>query len=207
MKKIGFSFVYEVAMGAESTSFHEAKDLKERLGKGEKLMTTSCCAAYNNLVSKRISEMIPFVSTAGTPLFYTAEYVRREHEDGVLVFISPCLAKYEEVFANENVDFTINFEEIDALFEAFSIVLGECAEEKFAYNSAREVREFPLSGGVSRAVQSVLDDNGAKVEFATINGLDREAVKDLKRFAKAGECDKGTVLEVMSCQGDALVED
>ncbi|MDR3273963.1 MAG: 4Fe-4S binding protein [Puniceicoccales bacterium] len=204
MKKIGFSFVYEVAIGAESTSFHEAKDLKEKLGKGEKFMTTSCCAAYNNLVSKHISEMRPFVSTAGTPLFYTAEYVRREHPDSVLIFISPCLAKYEEAFANENVGYILNFGEIDALFEAFAIVAGECAEEKFAYDSARETREFSLSGGVSRAVQSVLDGNGTKVEFATINGLDRETVKDLKRFAKAGECDRGTVLEVMSCQGGCV---
>ncbi|MDR0595531.1 MAG: 4Fe-4S binding protein [Puniceicoccales bacterium] len=204
MKKIGFSFVYEVALGAESTSLHEAKDLEERLEKGEKFMTTSCCAAYNILVKKHIPEMKPFMSTTETPLFYIAEHVRREHGDGVLVFISPCLAKYEEVFANEKIDYTLNIEEVAVVFEALSIVASECAEEKFEYHSAKEAREFSLSGGVSRAVRSVFHGKGEDVPFAAINGIDRETVEDLKRFAKAGECDKGTLLEVMSCQGGCV---
>ncbi|MDR1457428.1 MAG: 4Fe-4S binding protein [Puniceicoccales bacterium] len=204
MKKIGFSFVYEVAVGAESTSFHEAKDLEERLARGEKFMTTSCCAAYNNLVKKHIPDLKPFVSTTGTPLFYTAEYAREKHGDGVLVFISPCLAKYEEVFANEKVDLILGCEEVEALFEAFSITPNECEEEAFPYQTAKEAREFAISGGVSQAVQSVLDPRGKEVTFAPINGLDREVVKDLKRFAKSGECEKGIVLEVMSCPGGCI---
>jgi [FeFe] hydrogenase (group B1/B3) len=204
VKKVGFSFAYEVAVGAESTSFHEAKDLEERLARGEKFMTTSCCAAYNNLVKKHIPDLKPFVSTTGTPLFYTAEYARRKHWDGVLVFISPCLAKYEEVFANENVDFILGCEEVGALFEAFSITPSECEGETFPYQTAKEAREFAISGGVSRAVQSVLDPSGKEVTFAPVNGIDREVVKDLKRFAKAGECEKGTLLEVMSCEGGCI---
>jgi hypothetical protein len=53
-QKIGFSFVYEVAIGAESTSFHDVKDLEERLARGEKFMTTFYYAAYNNLAKKKI---------------------------------------------------------------------------------------------------------------------------------------------------------
>jgi [FeFe] hydrogenase (group B1/B3) len=204
MKKIGFAVVYEVAIGAELTSLDEAKDLGERFGKGEKFMTTSCCAAYNMLVKKHITGLKPFVSTAETPLFFTAERARKEHADGTLVFISPCLAKYEEVFANKNVDYALNFGEIDALFEALSIVVGECAEEKFGYDTAREAREFPLSGGVSRAIQSLRGSGEMDLQFATINGIDREAVDDLKRFARTGECDRGNVLEVMACKGGCV---
>ncbi|MDR1255558.1 MAG: 4Fe-4S binding protein [Puniceicoccales bacterium] len=204
MKKIGFALAYEVAMGAEATSLHEAADLEERLKRGEKFMTTSCCAAYNALVEKHIGEMKPFLSTAGTPLFYTAEHVLKEHGDGVLVFISPCLAKYGEVFADEKVDYALNFEEVDALFEALAISPSECDGEKFEYNSAKEAREFSLNGGVSRAVRSALGSGGEEVRFAAINGIDRDAVKDLKRFAKAGECEDGTLLEVMSCQGGCV---
>jgi hypothetical protein len=60
-----------------------------------------------------------------------------------------------------------------------------------------------LTGRVSelfRVVQSALDHNGTKVEFATINGLDRETVKDLERFAKASEYEKGYASEVISSQ-------
>jgi iron only hydrogenase large subunit-like protein len=204
MKKIGFAVVYEGAIGAELTSLDEAKDLKERFGKGEKFMTTSCCAAYNMLVKRHITGLKPFVSTAETPLFSTAERAREEHVDGTLVFISPCLAKSEEVFANKNVDYVLNFGEIDAMFEAFSIAVGECAEEKFDYDTAREAREFSLSGGVSRAIQSLRSSGGVDLQCATINGIDREAVDDLKRFARTGECDQGNVLEVMACKGGCI---
>jgi iron only hydrogenase large subunit-like protein len=57
---------------------------------------------------------------------------------------------------------------------------------------------------VSRAIQSARGDSVAKVQFAAINGIDREAVKDLKHFAQAGECDRGNVLDVMSCQGGCV---
>jgi [FeFe] hydrogenase (group B1/B3) len=204
IKKMGFSLVYEVAIGAETTTLNEAKELEERLGSGEKFMTTSCCAAYNTLVRKHIPEMKPFVSHTGTPLFYTAQMLRKEHPGALLVFVSPCLAKYEEVFANPNVDNIINVEELDTLLEAFSIVPGECPDEKFSYATAKEAREFSLTEGVSRAVKSALSGGKVEVKFVAINGLDRERVKDLKRFAKAGVCDGGNMLEVMSCQGGCV---
>jgi iron only hydrogenase large subunit-like protein len=109
-------------MGAESTALHEAQDLKDRLGKGENFMTTSCCTAYNNLVSKHISEVSPSLHN------------NLVSKQGFLVFISPCLAKYEKVFGNENVDYSLSFGEIDALIEAFSNLVVKCGEEKSQYN-------------------------------------------------------------------------
>jgi hypothetical protein len=52
--------------------------------------------------------------------------------------------------------------------------------------------------------QSILDPCGKEVTFTPINRLDREVVKDLKRFAKAGECEKGTIVEAMSYQGECI---
>ena len=84
-KKIGFSEVYEVAQGADTTIQVEAHDFAERLEQGAPFMTTSCCAAYNELVKKHLPEIKPYVSDAHTPLYYTAEIVKKELEDLNLV--------------------------------------------------------------------------------------------------------------------------
>jgi [FeFe] hydrogenase (group B1/B3) len=202
--KVGFSFVYEVSVGAETTSIVEAAELKERLERGDKFMTSSCCAAYGALVDKHIRELKPFLSTAGTPVFYTAELAKKEHPDAILVFVSPCLAKYEEVFSSDRIGYAINFGELDAMFDAFDIHPETCEEKKFDYPSAREAKEFPISGGVGTAVLSAYAGDRSGVKVGTINGIDRESVETLKRFGKSGECDSGNMLEVMSCPGGCL---
>ncbi|MBR0519506.1 4Fe-4S binding protein, partial [bacterium] len=90
LRKMGFYDVWEVAVGADVTAKHEAKDFMERMEKGDKFMTTSCCAAYNELVKKHMPEIKPFVSDTHTPLYYTAELVREKYPDSVTVFLSPC---------------------------------------------------------------------------------------------------------------------
>jgi iron only hydrogenase large subunit-like protein len=204
IKKAGFSLVYEVSVGAESTSTVEAEELRERLERGDKFMTSSCCAAYNALVDKHIGELKPFVSTAGTPLFYTAELVRDEHSDAVLVFVSPCLAKYREAFMNEKISYAINFEELYAIFDAMSIDVEAGEGEIFDRPSAKEAKEFGISGGVATAVLSAYNGDRDRIKVAIIDGIDAKVVGDLKRFGKTGECDVGNMLEVMSCTGGCI---
>jgi hypothetical protein len=83
-EKNGLSFGYEIARGAESTSLNEAVDLRKRLAKGEKLMTSSYCAAHNILMQKHIPDLKSFVSSTDTLLFYPTEYVREQHMDAAL---------------------------------------------------------------------------------------------------------------------------
>src|SRR5574344_957956 len=91
--KTGFDDVYEVAQGADITANNEAKEFVKRMESGQKFMTTSCCAGYNQLIKKYLPEIKPFVSDTKTPLFYTAELVKEKNPDAVTVFISPCVAK------------------------------------------------------------------------------------------------------------------
>jgi [FeFe] hydrogenase (group B1/B3) len=203
-KKMGFFDALEVAVGAEITAAREAEELHERLESGAKFMTSSCCAAYNNLVEQHLPEIKPYVSTTGTPMFYMAEKLRGEYPDSVLVFVSPCLAKYREGHANENVSFVLNFGEIDALFEAFEIDVATCEWEKFSHACAKEAEEFGFSGGVSGAMKAVAKGNLDGAKFVPINGLDQEAIKELRGYAKSGECEKGNMIEVMCCPGGCV---
>lgn len=202
--KVGFSSVYEVAQGADITTLTEAHDFQERLDAGAPFMTTSCCAAYNELVNKHLPEIKPYVSDAHTPLYYTAEIAKKEHPDAVIVFLSPCFAKRREVLDNPNVQYVLSFEELGAILIAMGIEIDTCADRELAYQSAKESREFALSGGVARAVQAAWKGDKDAIKPVVISGLDKNTVRDLKIYAKTGHCPAGNLIEVMSCAGGCI---
>lgn len=229
----GFDDVYEVAQGADITATNEAKEFVERMkgrneqesewlndwvnegGYGESevskdnkdnhnFMTTSCCAGYNQLIKKHLGEIKPFVSDTKTPLYYTAEIAKKENPDAVLVFVSPCVAKRAEGFENENVDFVMNYEELGALFIAKKIEITSLDESKFNYNSSKQARNFGFSGGVAQSVAAALPDE-QMVKPLIINGLNKETIRQLKNFAKTGECENNcNLVEVMCCEGGCV---
>jgi [FeFe] hydrogenase (group B1/B3) len=202
--KIGFSKVYEVAQGADITATTEAKDFKERLENGAPFMTTSCCAGYNELVKKHLPEIKPYVSDAHTPLYYTAEIVKKEHPDAVTVFISPCFAKRREVLDNPNVNHLINFEELGATLIALGIEIDTCEEKEFEYKSSKEAREFALTGGVANSVVAAWQGEPGAVKPVIVNGLDKTSIRDLRLYAKTGQCQAGNLIEVMCCPGGCI---
>ena len=201
--KLGFSDVYEVAQGADVTTKTEAAEFEERLMKGAEFMTTSCCAGYNELVDKHIPDMRPFRSDTKTPLYYTAEIVKRENPDAVTVFFSPCVAKKREALQNPNVDYVLNYEEIGAWMVALGIQVAECGESKFKTEASAEGRNYCVTGGVAKAVETLLPEE-IPAHVVLVDGLTKQSVKDLKKYAKNGMCELGNLIEVMACTGGCL---
>lgn len=203
IKKLGFSEVYEVAQGADVTTKHEAQDFKERIERGDKFMTTSCCAGYNELVAKHMTEMKPFVSESKTPAYYTAEIVKKEHPDAITVFLSPCVAKRKEAAQNPKIDYVVNFEELGAWFIAMKVEVATCEPTEFKDAASKEGRNFPVSGGVAKAVAALMDES-TELNVHIVNGLNKQSIRDLKKFAKKGECELGNLIEVMACEGGCI---
>ncbi len=195
--KAGFDEVIEVAQGADITTKNEAAEFKERMEEGASFMTTSCCAAYNNLVAKHLPEIKPFVSTTKTPLYYTAELVKKEQPESITVFVSPCVAKRSEGKANDNVDFVMSYEELGAVFIGRQIDVLNCEETEFETKSSKQGRKFGVSGGVASAVQFLAPE----AKPCIINGLNKTTIKELKQYATKGECAGCNMIEVMSCEG------
>ena len=200
MLKAGFCDVAEVSSGADVTTKNEAREFAERMGAGAPFMTTSCCAAYNNLVALHLSELKPYVSSTGTPLFYTAERVKRERPGCVTVFVSPCVAKKTEGLANSNVDYVINFEELGALLVGLRIEIMNCEESEFPAPGSRQGRGFGVSQGVAKAVGSLAPE----VKPYCVNGLTKESVRQLRVFAIKGSCPGCDLIEVMGCEGGCV---
>ena len=198
LKLLGFTKVIEVAHGADVTTLKEAEELIERMEKGEKFMTTSCCPAYYQAARRHIPDILPMVSGTGTPMHYTAEIVKKADPDAMTFFIGPCVAKRQEAMMDDLVDFVLTFEEIEALFEAKGINLHELDETDLGKDASRQGRGFPLSGGVAGAVQSIAKDK-LEVKPVTINGLTAANIRILKAYAKNGA--PGNLVEVMACPG------
>lgn len=203
IQTLGFADVYEVAQGADITTKTEAAEFEERLLNGAEFMTTSCCAGYNELVDKHIPEMKPFRSDTKTPLYYTAEIVKKEHPDAITVFFSPCVAKRREALQNSNVDYVLNYEELGAWFIALNIQVAECEESEFKTEASAEGRNYCVTGGVAKAVQTLLPEE-IPAHTVLIDGLNKQSIRDLKKYAKNGMCDLGNLIEVMACQGGCL---
>ena len=104
---------------------------------------------------------------------------------------------------NANIDYVLNYEELGAWFIAMNVQLSDCGESEFKVESSAEARNFAVTGGVAGAVNALLEE-GEKATPVVIDGLDKQAVRDLKKYAKNGKCDLGNLIEIMACTGGCL---
>ncbi len=201
LKEMGFTYVYEVAQGADITIKNEAYEFQEKMANGQPFMTTSCCAGYNELVKKHLPELLTYKSETKTPLFYTAEIAKREHPNAKVVFVSPCVAKKQEAKENPNVDYVINIAELGAMLIASHIEILNCEEDISSVQPSKQSRKFPLSGGVAEAVKFCTNCDTCQT---VISGLNKDTIRQLKKYAKDGKCSDGNLIEVMCCEGGCI---
>lgn len=202
-KALGFDEVIEVAYGAEYTSKNESAEFVERMEEGAPFMTTSCCPAYVKTAKVHVPEIEKFVSHTGSPMFYTAEIAKKRFPNAVTVFVGPCLAKRIEAESNPNVDSVLVFADVDAMFKAKGVDINALDAAAFADEASTQSRRYALSGGVAAAVANLLDGKAEYRPFA-INGLSKDSVKALKKYALKGLDDGCNMLEVMSCEGGCI---
>lgn len=202
LRRLGFDDAVEVALGADKTAALEAKEFEERMRRGDRFMTTSCCPAYIETVRRHVNEVLPFVSDTKTPMHYSAEFEKTKDPDAVTVFIGPCVAKRYEGTTDPLVDYVLTFEELGSLFTAKGVDVARCEDLPLAAKPASdEARGFAITGGVAGAVRKKSSGETAVVPFC-INGLSPQGVASLRAFAK-GKC-PGNLVEVMTCEGGCV---
>ena len=198
-----------MAIGADITADNEAKEFEERMEKGEKMMTTSCCPAWVRLAQVHIPDILPAISSTGSPMHYNGELSKKDDPECVTVFIGPCVAKRREGFDDEFVDYVITAEELSAFFEAKGIQVAKLEPVVKENVPTASARNFARSGGVAEAVRYRLEDPSI-LKLDVINGLDKNGMKKLRYYgdinagrvqAKEGD---GNLVEVMSCEGGCV---
>lgn len=198
IKSIGFTDVIEVAQGAMETTKNEAIELEEKLEEGQPFMTTSCCPSYIQLAEKHVPEIKKYISTTGSPMYYTAKIAREKYPNAKTVFIGPCIAKRKEAKDNPDVDFVLTFEELSSIFGGYDIVINDVKPYPMSFTAVKEAHGFAQAGGVTQAVKVFLDK--AQLQAIQVANLNKKNIGLLRAYAKTGKC-PAPFIEVMACEG------
>lgn len=206
LKKIGFSDVIEVAIGADICTIEEAEDFLKNVPTKLKFMGTSCCPSWSMMGKKLFPEYTQNISMSLTPMVFTARFVRETHEHAKIVFIGPCSAKKLEASrrtVKSEVDFVITYEELSGMFEAKEVkVIG--TNNTLNEEATAAGRGFAIGGGVAGAVASLIAKENPEMEPIPIKaaaGL-KDCIEMMKDASK-GKYD-GYLLEGMGCPGGCV---
>ncbi len=198
IKEIGFTDVIEVAQGAMETTEKEAHELLEKLEEGQPFMTTSCCPSYIELTKKHVPDIQKYVSSTGSPMYYTALIAKEKYPDAKTVFIGPCMAKRKEAKDNPNVDYVLTFEELASIIGGLDINIDSVTPYSMTFASVKEAHGFAAAGGVTQAVKVFL--NKADLNALQVSNLNKKNIGLLRAYAKTGKC-PSPFIEVMACEG------
>jgi ferredoxin hydrogenase large subunit len=200
LKQLGFDYVYEVALGGDLVSMHEAKELIENKEQGKK-MTTSCCPGFVNLIRKHYPQLMEYVSTTVSPMQANVRYIQKKHPGAFVVFIGPCIAKKFEAEMMKAPNAVMTFEELNALFDARRIDPNEC-DEDIAPDATSYGRRFSGAGGVAASVVKAAEECGVTgIKTKPCSGV--KECKVALAMLKAGKLPED-IIEGMACDGGCI---
>ena len=205
--KLGFSEVYEVALGADIGAVTEAHHYAEKVASGElPFLLTSCCPSWSMLAKIYFPDLIESVSQELTPMVATARSIKKEHPNAHVVFIGPCASKKLEASRTDvrsDVDFVITFEELQGMFDAREID-PEAIEGGTSFHDATAAgRGYAVAGGVAEAIEKCLKEYYPEVPVRIEHAEGLSECKKILTLAKAGKM-KGCLIEGMGCPGGCV---
>lgn len=205
--RLGFSDVYEVALGADIGAVSEAHQYANEVVSGElPFLLTSCCPSWSMLAKNQFPDVIENISSELTPMVATARSIKKKHPNAKVVFIGPCAAKKLEAMrtsVRSDVDFVITFEELDAMFEVMSIDPQGSPVGKSLNDATGVGRGYAVAGGVANAIEECIHEYypGTEVKIEHVEGL--AECKRILMLAKAGK-KNGYLIEGMGCPGGCV---
>lgn len=184
LKKLGFAAVDEVAIGADMTALHEAKEFMEKVPAKQKYMTNSCCPAFVSLVKKHLPTEVDKISTTVSPMVACGRYVKLNNPDAITVFIGPCIAKKSEARQfSDAIDYVMTFEELDCMIKGAEIDVAAVAPDKHDSKASGFGISFPLNKGVQIALNQTLKEaEETEVQSHYASGLE-DCLDDMKKMA------------------------
>ncbi len=207
LQELGFSEVYETALGADIGAIAEAHHYVEKVTTGElPFLLTSCCPAWSVLAKKYFPDLADQVSQELTPMVATARTMKQEHPDAKVVFIGPCASKKLEASrrsVRSDVDFVITFEELQGMFDAKGIDLTQFESESSFHDATGAGRGYAVAGGVANAIEKCIKEYYPEVEVKIEHAEGLAECKKMLMLAKAGK-KNGCLIEGMGCLGGCV---
>lgn len=207
LEVLGFSNVYEVALGADIGAISEAHHYANEVATGNlPFLLTSCCPSWSMLAKKYFPTMIGNISQELTPMVATARKVKQDHPDSKVVFIGPCASKKLEAMrttVRSDVDFVVTFEELAAMFDAREIDPASFEGDSSLHDATAAGRGYAVAGGVAGAIEACLKEYYPDVPVHIEHAETLADCKKALALAKAGKI-KGCMIEGMACPGGCM---
>lgn len=207
LQELGFSQVYEVALGADIGAITEAHHYVNEVATGNlPFLLTSCCPSWSMLTKKYFPDLVDRVSQELTPMVATARTIKKEHPNAKVVFIGPCAAKKLEAMrrsVRSDVDFVITFEELQSMFDAKEIDLSKFEAESSFHDATGAGRGYAVAGGVAEAIEKCVNEYYPDVNVQIEHAEGLAECKKILTLAKAGKMN-GCLIEGMACPGGCV---
>lgn len=191
LRQLGFSYVFEVAFGADLVARRYKELLEDRSGKG---YVSSDCPAIVTYIRYYHPDLTEYLAPVVSPMIAMSRVVRKKLGNGVkLVFIGPCIAKKAET---DEVDEALTFRELRGMLEYASVTPEAATPSEFDLPRAGRGAIFPVSRGLIQTVRVNEDLVEGNVTVAEGRMGFQEAIKEWE----IGNL-KGQNLELLCCDG------
>lgn len=191
LKKLGFTYVTEVAFGADMVAREYRKLLKKEVNHP---IISSDCPAIVYFIEQYHPELVKYLAPVTSPMVAMSRIVRKKYgTDCKVVFIGPCIAKKAE---SDEVDEALTFRELREMFDKAGIETGSVKPEEFDPPFGGKGAIFPVSGGLLQT--SKLSANIFEGDILLAEG--RVNIRDaIKEFEEGMISAKH--LELLCCEG------
>lgn len=232
LRKVGFDYVYDVAVGADLTTIEESLEFIERIKENKFPLITSCCPSWKKYAIKHGLDR--FISSTKSPIKmqgyivkeYTSKYI--DYTNKVInVMLMPCISKKEEILDSDDIDYVITTRELLYLINESNIDTENVTPsdfDKLAGDASSSGIIFGTSGGVLEAVlrsayyfmnnkdmpKEMLNQNLDNNELFKENVYDMGKMKinvaKISTMAQLQKIDlyKYHLIEVMACPGGCI---
>lgn len=157
LKSIGANKVYDTSFGAEITTWAYLKHITET---GIEGLVSQPCPAIVNYIERYVPELLEKLSPVHSPMGCTAVYMH--NYDGItddIAFVSPCIAKYDEVnhpLTPSYLKYNVTFKHLGEYFEKHKINLDEFDDVDFDDMGYGLGSIYPRPGGLKENVEAVV---------------------------------------------------
>lgn len=208
LKKLGFDFVEEAAIGAKYVTKEYLRLIRE--GEIENIIS-SACPSINMYIQKYYPDLVKWLAPVMSPALVHGRIVKELRGNDVkVIHFSPCLARIKECAESPYVDGVVTYEQLMKWFLEEGITPGEESEsERDEYcfdNEAGYSRIYPIVDGIVFDLQHQYC-KFTKTEY--IEGYDLIAVSGLANLTKIfDEMQKGNIkhafIEGSACYGGCV---
>lgn len=198
LKQLGFTYVAEVAAGAQKTNTQLLQLMKEH---PKARYITSPCPTIVRMVKKIMPQYTKYFTTGvDSPMIATAKMVYDTYPGYQPVFIGPCVMK--KIEAKEDAPelniLVLTYSELLDVFTHFSIGHASNPNDRFDIASEGPTRIYPVDGGLS--LSSGLTNLLPQKQIKAISGAQND-ISAIKEFDINPDI---KLLDILNCPGGCI---